>query len=1520
MAKAVSNKKIGRRLKKTVRRSLAAVLMLTAIGIAAIPVPEIEAATDYDYVVATSGEYVTFANTLNNSGGAPESTAYTVRKLSDGNWKYDWQFKFYNQSFSGNTLGVVSQYNSLYQQDEVTLPVNVYSNYLIITKTDYDQYFTTNNSVSKTISIDTTTVVGTATPAGDVAFFQKYFTTEYDTIQAVCTQYNTDYTAYKAKVDAGDTTAVAPTPPTTTYTHTIGELTSAQKETYYFDANLTSYGTGFKLTSVIDSIATTAAGGGNNIYNYLVSGGTPNSSYGVDENGFLVTSNAGIIAIGDNAFKGTKNVKTLILPDEIKYIGTSAFEDSFVKSVSFRSVEDIGNLAFKNCTELKTVSFEEGLIRIGAEAFYGTGIESLSLPYSVSTIGHGAFANCTSLASIDLSALSQSGSKLGNYCFHNAAKLTTINFGSSKIAGIGTACFALTTAPTGNMTEFTFPPLLELEENFGDMILAGRTNLLSVTMPSGYGSLSNEVSVPIGTFLGCINLETVTFPDNGSGSCGTVKYPNTLFKDVVKTGFYVRGPELNSSGTIALPRTSTWAANTKVSPTVPYVYNKNGVDYFEISDGKYILLANQNGELVSCELVDPTSTSDINLVIPAKVGTYDIKTVLEGCFSAAVKNNLKTLVIEDDSIATIAANVFNGCPKLESVTIGNSVTSVGANAFGNCPLLTQVYFHTPPSYSGFTIGDGAFETGASSLTFHGDIVVGYAPFEFATDPVNYVNSTTGKRICYKSNAPSNLTVILDNTNQKVTLIDYPHYETIDADNEAYCNEMQVYYTALYPTDYTATEYSIIDKYENIFMDGITPTQPWEMMSDAELQIVNSTMNLVIPAGIQSIDAKEFLNAPENASNITYLTGTVGSNGKNDVYSDNTGTTTSPGHPGLFSGYIVDYTGVNEKENSYWGNDRLLSVAMTDVEYFPDYAFESCEQLESIDIGSCTDIGTAPFSGCSSLVNITSNSKYQTVNGIIYSTNTDGSLNIVQVLSTRGDLIEPRTVSTDSDPLLANVSTIADGAFMNCDEITAVDLSGATALKAIPEYCFNNCDSLSRVILPKTVNKILDNAFTDNQKALTVTIPGKEVQITKDAFEHNQGTIRTYEDSAAFTYATIYDIDTEIIGTLYKVSFLNYDGSEIIADQYVEEGEDAEPPETDPTRTGYTFTGWSKSYKDITADTVIVALYKLNSTTSGNSTGGSGSGSGSSTTSGNSSSSTVTWYRVTVTGGSGTGYYKAGSIVSINAYATSDGKVFDKWTSTSNGVGFTNVTNASTTFTMPTNDVSIVANYKAATAIKTTATSNNTVKPSGSTSSNSTTGTKPSTGSSSGTVISITKPGFSNTGVASAIVNGSTDNYVIKVIESAQAQAEIEAALLADTETLENIKYFPMDISLYDSTGTTKINNPEGVTIDITLPIPDELIEYAGNNKVAGVVDGKLDKLKPTFKTIDGVACVTFTATHFSPYTIYVDTANLTSGTLDNSPTTGDGIHPKWFLAVGLACLSIVLFVKKDRPAISRRLA
>ena len=83
--------------------------------------------------------------------------------------------------------------------------------------------------------------------------------------------------------------------------------------------------------------------------------------------------------------------------------------------------------------------------------------------------------------------------------------------------------------------------------------------------------------------------------------------------------------------------------------------------------------------------------------------------------------------------------------------------------------------------------------------------------------------------------------------------------------------------------------------------------------------------------------------------------------------------------------------------------------------------------------------------------------------------------------------------------------------------------------------------------------------------------------------------------------------------------------------------------------------------------------------------------------------------------------------------------------------------------------------------------------------------------------------------------------------------------------------------------------------------------------MAGVVNDRLDKLSPRFTTIDGVSCVTFTAEHFSPYVIYVDISRLSDGTVaDSTPKTGDGIHPKWFLSIGLACLSFEILIHQDR--------
>lgn len=1414
-----------------------------------------------------------------------------------------------------------------------------------------------------------------------------------------------------------------------------------------------------------------------------------------------------VMVIGNRAFKECTALETVVFSDSI-----SASSETRI----------LGAEAFYHTTSLLNVSFPGTIQAIGRGCFATSGLAGFTIQQNNDSdivIWPFAFYDCTSLGNTGDGTTS--GSFFPDKDFKKKITIGMGAFAVSNSSGTMTEfCFpnSMTKIMNGNGDQFKIKESLgTLFQNAGktiteeasyDYILAGRYKLNKVVFPYNLGT-DGKTKIPDNTLKGCKDLGCVVFGALCySGTNAETTYDvwapdgakktdydedgddEVLFQDITNVNFYVEGPgyiNANTSTNKADPRTITAKAQTAVSDNVPYMFLESDnppevrieISYGDDNECLAVLeVTSDDGTTKTVKLIEYVYTGDGNkmikdLVIKSMIGNYRLTELGEGCF-IPVKDKVLELIIEDGSITNIEADAFRGSTSLQKVTIGNSVKSIGAGAFAGCKALENVYFSSPKAVNSIndssvdsewasvlTIGEDAFKTTSEYLTFHGDIHSGYAPFELAMSGKSFGSSASKRTICYKTDAPQNLTVVYDHDHKVSTLIDYPHYEEIDKMNADIIERV-----VQSRTDLSVNTYSITDNFEAYnnwkTIDKYKAAAP----NSEEAAVIAATYDIELPNGIQSIDVKNYISYSDNSDNKDYLylsykeaesTGEYKRNkdsrvlnGSHDiikVYSDdNTGSGSDVTKAGLFSGYYLEAgTGIvpgadtektfngrtMRKEDVTSGNDQLLEVYLNTVEYLPDYAFESCENLNSVGLGTkLSTFGNAPFRGCGNLTNIdTADNPYFTCeSGLIYhlpSASSESDLGtgyvIEECLEPRGDVIGYKSINSTTDSLISKVTGVKPEAFSYCPNLQTIDLSD-TSITVIPEECFRGSGSLMEVVLPESVSRIDSKAFSETSPK--VTIYSTTCQIESDAFDDGSGIIRGYmyadgsetKYSTAYQYAKNHNIQFEEITAKYTLTFLDYDGS-LIETQQVEQGKDGVAPNWTSTRTGYTFKEWSweqktsngtqivtgeKAYRNVTENRIILATYTVGSgvvsdgkdytlnitdgkniagntkitlkggtavsiiadTKSGSSfqywsestgkynemfedihtavttfimpnadvtiqanyTSGTGNGTGS----GSNSTDSETTYKLTVNYGSGTGEYKAGEVVSISAYAPeSSSKVFSKWTSATTGVGFANATSSTTTITMPASAVTVTANYKtrtaddeeddeesealnkrkenSTTATVTTGTNNATIT----TTTGTVTNTNPSV--STGDSITINKNGISNTNVASTNVEGAADNFVVKVSDSASAVTEAEEALKNKYGSLDGILYFPMDISLYDETGKNQITDTTGLNVTVTIPIPDELIQYGGNVRAAAIENGQLQDLTVRFTTIDGIACMSFVPPHFSPYVIYVDTNNLVAGQmLDATPKTGDPIHPKWFLAMGMACLSVILFTTGDK--------
>ena len=427
-----------------------------------------------------------------------------------------------------------------------------------------------------------------------------------------------------------------------------------------------------------------------------------------------VTSIQGGIYMYGGAFSGCTNLTDVTIPDSVTEIGGGAFSGTpFMKNLGdFAVINGIllcyqgpggavtipdgvttidGN-AFFYCENLTSVNIPDTVTRIKdtnvvqpGGAFSFTGLTSVTIPGSVTSIGCYAFACCENLTSV---TILNGVTDIGMYAFGGCENLTSVTVPNS-VTEISRDTFDGTPF-LKNMGDFAVVNGILLRyqgsgghvtipngvTRIGDWAFEGRTDLTSVTIPNSVTSIGSSA------FSGCTNLTSVTIPGSVTEIGNNAFYDTPWLKSLgdwaIVNGILVRYQ--GNGGHVTIPGSATSIGDSAFSGctdltgvTIPGSVTSIGGWAFSYCTGL------------------------TGVTIPGSVASIG-DSAFEGC------TNLTGVTIPG-SVASIGDWVFSRCTGLTSVTIPNSVTSIGSYAFWNCTSLASVTI--PGSVT--SIGACAFE-------------------------------------------------------------------------------------------------------------------------------------------------------------------------------------------------------------------------------------------------------------------------------------------------------------------------------------------------------------------------------------------------------------------------------------------------------------------------------------------------------------------------------------------------------------------------------------------------------------------------------------------------------------------------------------------------------------------------------------------------------------------------------------------------------------------------------------------
>ena len=315
--------------------------------------------------------------------------------------------------------------------------------------------------------------------------------------------------------------------------------------------------------------------------------------------------------------------------------------------------ENTSLLYFIDHPELSSVTLGEQVDAIHDCMFTRTGISSIEIPSSVTSIGSYAFLDCQSLTSVTIKGLVY----IDEFAFRYNTKLETVNI-TGGVNGIGTDAFASCYA----LRTFTMNETLSRGKIENRAFLSCRA-LTAITIPGGITSIGDLA------FHDCTSLSTITFKAGAE--------PLTMgFYDGIPLagadGAEDHGPFYHSPlTTINLDRNIQLSADyaNKCDADDEGVFS-----YQDYTNESHQTTVNIGSNVTSIPKYMFATSAATSVTIPASVTS-----VGEYAFYNCDKLQSATI-----GAPALSLGVFYDCDALEEVTIGGTVNSIGMDPFYSC--------------------------------------------------------------------------------------------------------------------------------------------------------------------------------------------------------------------------------------------------------------------------------------------------------------------------------------------------------------------------------------------------------------------------------------------------------------------------------------------------------------------------------------------------------------------------------------------------------------------------------------------------------------------------------------------------------------------------------------------------------------------------------------------------------------------------------------------------------------------